>query len=229
MIDASYSSEQEDTVVTFRKTPKKKSNVLSSSDEEELNLSAVLHSTPISHECQEFEIFKRKIDETLSSYKSKLKQNRDEEKANNEEFVRVLSAVLNGETPEVENSVSHPEVIWNGKNLMGLYAGPEPSKFGRKLAVEMFGEKETSLLKTKSLVLSKADAKQELLCQRKLATLLKVFFNLLIITPFVFLSHVFFSDIWATPEEGLNITLTLITIYNNYFLCNFEFVVLNFS
>ena len=143
MIDASFSSEQEDTVVTVRKTPKRKSNVLSSSDEEELNLSAVLHSTPISHERQEFEMFKRKIDETLSSYKSKLKQNRDEEKANNEEFVRVLSAVLNGETSEVDNSVSHPEVIWNGKNLMGLY-----SKFGRKLAVEMFEEKETSLLKT---------------------------------------------------------------------------------
>ena len=41
MIDASYSSEQEDTVVTFRKTPKRRSDVLSSSDEEELNLSAV--------------------------------------------------------------------------------------------------------------------------------------------------------------------------------------------
>ena len=139
MIDARYSSEQEDTVVTFRKTPKRKSDVLSSSDEEELNLSAVLQTTPISHERQEFEIFKRKIDETLSSYKSKLKQNRDEEKANNEEFVRVFKVVLNGETREVDNSVSHPEVIWNGKNLMGLYARPEPSKFGRKLAVETFG------------------------------------------------------------------------------------------
>ena len=96
MIDSNHSSEQEDTVVTFRKTPKRKSDVLISSDEEELNLSAVLQSTPISHERQEFEMFKRKIDETLSSYKSKLKRNRDEEKANNEEFVRVLNAVLNG-------------------------------------------------------------------------------------------------------------------------------------
>ena len=93
-------------------------------------------------------MFKRKFDETLSSYKSKIKQNRDEGKANNEEFVRVLNAVMNGETSEVDNSVSHPEIIWNAKNLMALYAGPEPSKFGRKLAVDMFGEKETSLLKT---------------------------------------------------------------------------------
>ena len=218
-IDASYSSEQEDTVVTFRKTPKRKSDVLSSSDEEELNLSAVLHSTPISHERQEFEMFKKKIDETLSSYKSKLKQNRDEEKANNEEFVRVLSAVLNGETPEVDNSVSHPEVIWNGKNLMGLYAGPEPSKFGRKLAVEMFGEKETSLLKIIGPLKGRREARTPV--QEEARHVFEGLFNLLMITPFVFLSHVFFSDIWATPEEDLTITVTC--------LSNFEFVVLIFS
>ena len=62
----------------------------------------------------------------LAKNKSKLKQNRDEEKANNEEFVSVLNAVFNGETPEVDNSVSHPEVIRNGKNQMGLYAGQCP-------------------------------------------------------------------------------------------------------
>ena len=58
----------------------------------------------------------------LANNKSKLKQTRNEEKANNEEFVRVLNAVFNGETPEVDSSVSHPEVIWNGKNQIGLYA-----------------------------------------------------------------------------------------------------------
>ena len=221
MIDASYSSEQEDTVVTFRKTPKRKSNVLSSSDEEELNLSAVLHSTPISHERQEFEMFKRKIDETLSSYKSKLKQNRDEEKANNEEFVRVLSAVLNGETPEVDNSVSHPEVIWNGKNLMGLYAGPEPSKFGRKLAVEMFGEKETSLLKSQIIGPLKGRREARTPVPEEARHAFEGLFQPTNNNSFCSLSHVFFSDIWATPEEGLNITLTC--------LSNFEFVVLNFS
>ena len=61
MIDSNSSSEQEDTVVSFRKTPKRKSDVLSSSDEEELNLSAVLQSTPISQERQEFEMFKKNL------------------------------------------------------------------------------------------------------------------------------------------------------------------------
>ena len=72
-------------------------------------------------------MFTKKIDETLSSYKSKLKQNRDEEKANNEEFVRVLNVVLNGDLPEVDNSVSQPKVIWivcikwNEKSFSGQY------------------------------------------------------------------------------------------------------------
>ena len=166
-------------------------------------------------------MFKRKIDETLSSYKSKLKQNRDEEKANNEGFVRVLSAVLNGETPEVDNSVSHPEVIWNGKNLMGLYAGPEPSKFGRKLAVEMFGEKETSLLKTQIIGLLKGRREARTPVPEEARHAFECFCQPTNNNSFCFLSHVFFSDIWATPEEGLNITLTC--------LSNFEFVVLNFS
>ena len=67
MIDSNSSSEQEDTVVKFGKTPKRKSDVLSSLEKEELNLSAVLQSTPINHERQGFEMFKKKIDETLSS------------------------------------------------------------------------------------------------------------------------------------------------------------------
>ena len=191
MIDSNSSSEQEDTVFTFRKTPKRKSDVLSSSDEEELNLSAVLQSTPISHERQEFEMFKKKFDETLSSYKSKLKQNRDEEKAINEEFVSVLNAVLNGDTPEVDNSASHPEVIWNGKNLMGLYAGPEPSKFGCKLAVEMFGEKETSLLKTQIIGPLKSRREARTAVSEEARHAFEGFFNLITITPFVFFSHVF--------------------------------------
>ena len=128
---------------------------------------------------------------------------------------------MNGETPEVDNSVSHPEVIWNGKNPMGLYAGPEPSKFGRKPAVEMFGEKVTSLLKTQIIGPLKSRHEARTPVPEEARHAFEGFFQPTNISLFVFLSHVFFSDIWATPEDDLTITLTC--------LSNFEIVVLNFS
>ena len=91
----------------------------------------------------------------------------------------------------MDNSVSQPEVIWNGKNLMGMYAGPEPSKFGRKLAVEMFVEKETSLLKTQTIGLLKGRREARTPVSEEARHAFEGFFNPLTITPFVFLSNVF--------------------------------------
>ena len=86
----------------------------------------------------------------------------------------------------MDNSASHPEVIWNGKNLMGLYAGPEPSKFGRKLAVEMFGEKETSLLKTQYIGPLKGRREARTPVSEEARHDFEGFSNLITITPFVF-------------------------------------------
>ena len=38
--------------------------------------------------------------------------------------------------------------MWGDDNLLEIFAGPEPSKFGRKIAVSMFGGRKTSFLKT---------------------------------------------------------------------------------
>ena len=103
---------------------------------------------------------------------------------------------------------------------MGLYAGPEPSKFGRKLAVEMFGEKETSLLKTQIIGPLKGRREARTPVSEEARHAFEGFFNLITITPFGFFAC-FFSDIWSTPEEDLTITLTCLSY--------FEFVVLNFS
>ena len=146
MSDSSVSLIDEE-VITFRKTTKKTKDFLESSDEELMN-DCHLHSTPLDPERQEFELFKRRIDETISTHKANLKRFRDEGKANNEEFLNVLNIIVRGETPDFDNVTDHQEVLWNGENLMSLYAGPEPTKFGRQLAVKMFGAKDTCLLKT---------------------------------------------------------------------------------
>ena len=137
----------DEEVITIRKTTKRTNDFLESFDEELMN-DCHPHSTPLDPERQEFELFKKRIDETITTHKANLKRFRDEEKANNEEFLNVLNIIVRGETPDFDNVSDHPEVLWNGENLMSLYAGLEPTKFGRQLAVKMFGAKDTCLLKT---------------------------------------------------------------------------------
>ena len=84
----------------------------------------------------------------MECHHSEMKKLRNKERANNEEFLSVLHALLTGENENHEKSDDGESILWKGENLMSLYAGPEPSKFGRKLGMKMFGEKEFSLLKT---------------------------------------------------------------------------------
>ena len=108
-------------------------------------------STPINLKKQEFENFKMRINDCIVSHKEKLKRIRDEEKANNEEMINVLNVVMKGKEPNVDNVSNHEAIMWNGKNLLELFAGPEPSRFGRQLAVKMWGSRKESLLKTKMI------------------------------------------------------------------------------
>ena len=124
----------------------------SSSDEDNFEMQlAGWQSTPINLKKQEFENFKMRINDCIVSHKKKLKRIRDEEKANNEEMINVLNVVMKGKEPNVDNVSNHEAIMWNGKNLLELFAGPEPSRFGRQLAVEMWGSRKESLLKTKMI------------------------------------------------------------------------------
>ena len=104
---------------------------------------------------------------------------------------------------------------------MGLYAGPGPSQFGRKLADEMFGEKKTSLLKTQIIgpLKSRRDARTPVSEEARHAS--EGFLQPTNNNSFCFSLSCFFSDIWTTPEENFTITLTCLSYL--------RFVVLNFS
>ena len=95
-----------------------------------------------------FENMKKKINMKIEENKSSSKRLRDEEKANNEERLRNLNSVVKGREPDSDNSTEHPTIKWGDDNLLEIFAGTEQSKFGRKIAVSMFGGRETSLLKT---------------------------------------------------------------------------------
>ena len=89
------------------------------------------------------EELERRLNEELNSQRKKLKAIRSKEKANNLEFLKVMSIELNCETLLPMNDSE--EVVWFQKdgewiNLMTIYAGPQPSKFGRHLATKMFGK-----------------------------------------------------------------------------------------
>ena len=95
-----------------------------------------------------FENMKKKINMKIEEHTSILKRLRDEEKANNEEWLRILNSVVKGREPDSDISTEHPPIMWREDNLLEIFAGPEPSKFGRKIAVSMLGGRETSILKT---------------------------------------------------------------------------------
>ena len=113
-MNASCNSLIDEEVITFGKTTKRTKDFLESSDEELIN-DCNLHSTPLDPERQDFEIFKRRIDEKITTHKANLKRFRDEENAINEEFLNVLNIIVRGETPNFDNITDHPEVLWNGK------------------------------------------------------------------------------------------------------------------
>ena len=147
-------SEEDDVLVFSRKNRKK---LLSTDSEESTagydetivpeDAEAVTTSTPL-NDCPTIDALMNSVNESLECHRSEMKKLRNEERANNEEFLSVLHVLLTGENENLENSDDAEPILWKGENLMSLYAGPEPSKFGRKLGMKMFGEKEFSLLKT---------------------------------------------------------------------------------
>ena len=88
------------------------------------------------------------VDTVLEEHKNNLKQLRIKEKASNREFIDSLHHYMFGEGAAASNDRSASPVIVNGFNLMELQAGPEPSKFGRKLGKKTFGENSDCLLTT---------------------------------------------------------------------------------
>ena len=59
-----------------------------------------------------------------------------------------MNVVLSGKKPDIDNRTDRKARMWGVLNLLVVLAGPEPLKLGRKLAVGMFGCKETCLLTT---------------------------------------------------------------------------------
>ena len=94
------------------------------------------------------DLFISSVDTVLEEHKNNLKQLRIKEKASNREFIDSLHHYMFGEGAAASNDRSASPVIVNGFNLMELQAGPEPSKFGRKLGKKMFGENSDCLLTT---------------------------------------------------------------------------------
>ena len=138
-----------DAVIPSQRRQKSRATCLESSDEDEvIPNETIVHSTPLNSDRILFEDMKRKVNEKLVEHKSQLKRLRDEEKANNEEWLSVLSVVLSGKKPDIDNITDRNAMMWGDLNLLEVLAGPEPSKFGSKLAVAMFGSKEACLLKT---------------------------------------------------------------------------------
>lgn len=71
-----------------------------------------------------------------------------QQRANHEEFLEVFR-ILNGggnEDVDVNNSTSEEPLLFRGKNLMEVYAGPGCSQFGRDLVKVMFGEEKDSYI-----------------------------------------------------------------------------------
>ena len=88
-----------------------------------------------------FEESKKEIVKIVSQHKSTLKQIVEKEKRTNEEFFNVMHYLQTGGKGLADNKTAHALVTKKGINLMLVPADDNPSLFGRKLAVVMFGEK----------------------------------------------------------------------------------------
>ena len=87
----------------------------------------------------------RRLEALIKQHKFRLKQVRQEMKADNTEFLNVVQSELSGEAIGANNSDAEP-VMHKGRNLMTLCAGPDPSQFGRELAKAIFGQDKNCFL-----------------------------------------------------------------------------------
>ena len=86
-----------------------------------------------------------RLDSLIKQHKFRLKQVRQEMKADNIEFLNVVQSELSGERVRADNE-SDETVMHNNVNLMAIAAGPDPSQFGRELAKAIFGENDKCML-----------------------------------------------------------------------------------
>ena len=94
---------------------------------------------------------KREVDRIIAQHKANLKGIVEKEKQRNEEFINVMHYLKNGGTSIADNETQHPPVIKGGINLSQVPADENPSLFGRKLAVLMFGDKADCELRYKMI------------------------------------------------------------------------------
>ena len=81
----------------------------------------------------------RRLEALIKQHKFRLKQVRQEMKADKTEFLNVVQSELSGEAIRANNSDAEA-LMHKGRNLMTICAGPDPSQFGRELAKAIFGE-----------------------------------------------------------------------------------------
>jgi len=76
-----------------------------------------------------------------------------ENKANTEEFLNVVTMIECGNLDTSSSNSSSPgdSILHDGENLLELFAGPQPSKFGRVLARKLFGSHQECKLMTESI------------------------------------------------------------------------------
>ena len=154
-----------DAVIPSQRKQKCRATSLESSDEDEVNPNdTIVHSTLLNSGRVLFEKMKRKVNKKPVEHKLQLKRLRDEEKANNEEWLSVLSVFMSGKKPDIDNCTDRNAMMWGYLKLLVVLAGPEPSKFARKFALEenvlskfgrklvMFGSKEICLPKTHNVI-----------------------------------------------------------------------------
>ena len=84
--------------------------------------------------------FDARMDNMLQKYRMELNEIHRKEKASNAEFLNLADYLILGEQLSVDNSAIYPEFVIRNINLIALQAGPEPSKFSRDLAKQIFGE-----------------------------------------------------------------------------------------
>ena len=116
------------------------------SSSSQLDLSVVekaVTSTPLEsgYKKRVAEELELKLNKEIEDHRKKLKSIRTKEKANNLEFLKILSIEMNEESILPMNDTE--EVVWYKTNddwiNLTLYADPQPSKFGRHLASRTFG------------------------------------------------------------------------------------------
>ena len=110
----------------------------------------ILKSNPLPTEAE-----KTCAEKILENHQLRLAGILRENRANNRAFLTVTEILLNGATLPADNSKDAEPIMHEGVNLMKLFAGSEPSKFGRTLSKHIFGSGKTNKLANTLIAKSK--------------------------------------------------------------------------